>query len=99
MLITLTEEQFGRHLALAAELGARRAMEGYGNVPIWIEYLTISKLYGDKIAQEARLTPGIVGVPIRSGKKKSDCYCLRAEFDKFIIRRKESFYDNRPFPK
>ena len=88
----MSDTQFANHLALAAEIGARRAIEAYGNVPITITYNEVMKMYGKSITEEARMALKVNWVPIKTGRRKSDCYCLRSEFDKWIVSRVESFY-------
>ena len=74
-----------------ANLGAKIALQDAGVIKNTITLAEIKKLNGVKMANAARIAPGIKWKPMGKGGRTSGVYCLRTEFEKFLFSREFDF--------
>lgn len=91
MNITLDSDRLTNLVIGAAVFGANRGREEAGLLKPTVTLAQIKDQYGKPIAYEARMNSKIEWKPIGKGGRTSGVYCLRADFDKFLITREFDF--------
>lgn len=91
MDITLDSDRLTNLVIGAAVFGANRGREEAGLLKPTVTLAQIKKQYDRQIATEARMSIKIAWKPLGKGGRTSGVYCLRADFDKFLITREFDF--------
>ena len=90
--MTINDDTFIEAITRAAEYGAKRAIEEAGLTKITISLAEIKKLYTPLIAMKARTSLDIQWEMHGEGRRASETYCLKSQFDKWLFKREFSFY-------
>lgn len=91
MTITLEISKLSELLSIAAENGAKRALEETGAITGTITSAEVKKMVGRRAYEQARMSPKISWMPNEKGGKTSGVYCKRSEFDRFLFEREFDF--------